>query len=244
MNTYTWQVTLTPGTYPNVAIPFCLYATSNTSIEVDWGDGTTETFTSEDAVEDVFPTHAYNTAGPYSVSITSSDWDSIYITDCRNLDLDTWKGSLTAVNSPLPHLAGTHTCADTYTDWAHIPNVLQYTFYKCWNLSQIPENLYVNNPLVSSLTYAFNGCKAMTTIPQNLLAYPTAVSNLSGFISGSQMSLGAFSINIASPNVDNATAFSGANSSVTRTINVPADSTTKATFDAIASASYYTVTAV
>ena len=244
LNSYTWNVVLTLDSPETVPVPFCLYSTQNASIDVDWGDGTVETFTSADASEDVFPAHEYQTAGTYAVSITSSTWDSIYITDCRNLDLAYWKSSLTAVSNPLPHLAGTHTCADSYTDWAHISNVLQYTFYNCFNLSAVPENLYAKNPLVSSLSHAFSGCAAMATIPQNLLAYPTAVSNLNGFISGgASMTLGAFSISIASPNVSDADGFTGVNSSVSRTISVPANSTTKTTFDALAAASYYTVTA-
>ena len=238
-NAYIWKATVSVGNSRSIPIPFCLYNTTDASIEVNWGDGIIETFTSSIAEEDVFPTHTYSVEGTYTISIKSNTWDKIYITDCRTLDLDLWKISLVQIVNPLPALAGTHTCGDSYTSWEHIPNVLQYTFFECSNLTSIPENLYINNPNVASLSHAFAGCTSLTTIPQRLLAYPTEVSNLNNFMSlywaSGTMSLGSFNIDILSPNVSDAAGFTDAKNNVERIINLPSNSTTATTFNEMAS---------
>lgn len=64
------------------SIPFSLHYSQNASMTVDWGDGTVETLTSADYQSRVIcpsSIHEYANPGTYTISVTSSNWNQIYI---------------------------------------------------------------------------------------------------------------------------------------------------------------------
>lgn len=63
-------------------VPFTLYGSENAFMTVDWGDGTVNTVASsiyQDPVVFRNSVHEYSNSGKYTISVTSSDWDQIYM---------------------------------------------------------------------------------------------------------------------------------------------------------------------
>ncbi len=117
-------------------------------------------------------------------------------------------------------------------------NVAATDFSSCFNwcqvLQSIPAGLFANNVAATTFRYCFGDCYQIQTIPENLFATNTAVTNFYGcFNDGTN--LGGFTIHIGSSLVSSATYFVTKKSGVTRTIYVPASSTTYTTFNSQAS---------
>ena len=77
-------------------------------------------------------------------------------------------------------------------------------FYDCSNLTEIPEDLFVNNPNVTSFERAFAGCTSLQNIPEKLFAGDSAVTNFAGVFAGctavSSVPAGLFASNPAVTN--------------------------------------------
>lgn len=242
---YKWKFTVELDQVGILKVPFCLYDTESTAIQIDWGDGSSaETVSSSTAQQDVFPSHSYSAAGTYHVSVSSSDWESIYICRLSNLDLNSYKSSIVSVDSPLPPLAGMHSVEDEYTSWAHVDNVFEHLFYKCSSLISVPADLFRNIPNATSLQNCFSGCNALQSLPQNLLKGLDSLQNLSYFLSASDTPnyySGSFNLVITAQNVTSAATFCPLVSQVSRAVTVPDNTATQETFDGIASACGLTV---
>ena len=77
-----WYYTTLDYSYVLGAIPFSLFGSEDASMTVDWGDGTVETLTSADYQSRVIcpsSIHEYANPGTYTISVTSSNWNQIYI---------------------------------------------------------------------------------------------------------------------------------------------------------------------
>ena len=52
-------------------------------------------------------------------------------------------------------------------------------FFNCKSLISIPENLFINNPQITSFYFCFYGCKSLTSIPVALFNNNTKVTDFS-----------------------------------------------------------------
>ncbi len=165
------------------AFPLNLYGQDGASVIVNWGDGNTETLTSADytATDSTASVHEYASAGVYTVTVTSGNWDSIYLLSCYvdgaitstnnvNLPIYIWRRTLTAVESPLPPVKGVKKLAAIdATAMTASDNDLGYLFHRCEKMTSIPANTFVLCSHITVLTAIFYHCSIMTTIPAGLL---------------------------------------------------------------------------
>ena len=165
-------------------IPFCLYGVENASMKVDWGDGTVETYTSTNAVENSCSTHQYTVAGEYTIQMESGDFSRLYLwtdIDGEEGDPATYVATLKSIDKPLPQIAGVHGWGyneDTEErEIRNIDNSFDGGFYNCSSLQSIPEGLFDNNTAVTSFNYCFSGCTSLQSIPSELFDKNTAVIN-------------------------------------------------------------------
>ncbi len=163
-------------------IPFCLYGVENASMTVDWGDGTVETYTSTNAVENSCPTHQYATAGEYTIRMESDDFSRLYIWEKMwEKELEYYIATLKSINEPLPQIAGVHARwynADTEEEGiGDIDNSFYQCFYGCSSLQSIPSGLFDKNTAATSFDGCFYGCSSLQSIPAGLFNNNTAVTS-------------------------------------------------------------------
>ncbi len=158
------------------SIPFDLYNVNNTTLTVDWGDGTTSTFTKSDYASSTALTstsstsliHTYEVGGEYMVTVTSNNFSAVKIyansSITTNSPIYFYKYTLRQICSPFPIL-----------------NVTNFTgcFENCSSLTSIPADLFKYNTAVTSFNYCFNVCPSLTTIPTDLFRYNTSVTDFS-----------------------------------------------------------------
>ena len=165
----TWEFTVYSD---RTSIPFNLYNVSDTTLIVDWGDGTISKYTSADySSYNTQYTHNYNSYDEYSVIVMCNNWSDVHLFSFTN---SAWYGSVTSIDSPLPHLKGVRTSSSTVYD-----NKLDYAFYNCRNLVSIPENIFYNNPNVTSFKSTFSSCTNITSIPENIFSNNTMATDFS-----------------------------------------------------------------
>ena len=148
---------------------------------IHWGDGTTSSITSG---SDPDLTHTYSSSGEYIVKIsgTFSQLDMLHASDTdkdRLWEIIAWGDAgftsykyafyncsrLSSIpDGPLP--------ASEATDFSSC-------FSGCKRLTDIPSNLFDNNPQVTDLSYCFYGCEKLTDIPSGLFNNTTAVTDFS-----------------------------------------------------------------
>jgi len=164
-----------------------IFAGTNPTILVDWGDGTVETFTTTG-----LKTHTYAAAGTYIAKLSGrfvSNGNIRFGTDATN------RSRLKAI-SAAPYIPGLISFNNTFFECTGLTGSIPadlfryntqvstsgfaYTFYGCTNLTgSIPTDLFRYNTLVS--TSGFNGtfysCTNLTgSIPTDLFRYNTLVS--------------------------------------------------------------------
>ncbi len=115
-----------------------------------------------------------------------------------------------------------------------------YCFESCTTLTSIPENLFRYNINVTQFGNCFWKCSALTSIPENLFKYNINAVYF-GYCFNSCSSLGNFAIHIGSSLVTASHSFVTKKTGTTRTVYVPNNSTTKTTFNGVASSLGLTV---
>ena len=165
-----WQYTVTAASHMSAAgVPFSLDG-QNASITVDWGDGTRETFTSENAQYKVYPRHYYNDSrDKHTITIESRDFSKIYYdSPCTDYEDYDYYGSyafaltLYSIDSPLPKLAGSR-----FWNWqTNKVETLSNGLVKCfWNipyLERVVPDIFVNNPNITSVWECFKYCDRLS----------------------------------------------------------------------------------
>lgn len=206
-----WQFTVrTNGEYAaTTAVPFLLDGL-NASITVDWGDGTKETFTSEDA-QNRHPSHRYseNDNRYYTVTIESKDFSKLYydshygdFEDFYYCGSDIFALSLYSVDSPLPKLAGCYAWNEQTRTIDTLNNCLVGCFFNSPYLESVVPDVFANNPDITSVRNCFKYCNRLYDC----------------------------TFHIASPLISDCSEFIRSTSLCT--IYVPSGSTTQATFEA------------
>ena len=202
-NANTWSITI--NTSSTGQIPFCLYDCDNASMTVDWGDGTVETYTSDNAEEDTCIEHSYSSRGTYTITMVSDDFPRLYIYSMHDWTAGDYQYTLRRVNSPLPTLAGIRDeeeiddnsfCGLFYESdsLSYIPDGLfknnplatdfSYCFYKCLSLASIPEDTFAANTLATNFSRCFDGCESITSIPEKLFQNNTLATNFEACFNG------------------------------------------------------------
>ena len=128
---------------------------TNINITIDWGNGTTQIFTTAG-----LKTIPYVAPGNYTIKISGS------LSSNGNIRLGTINGQFVKSTSIIPAIQG-------------LTN-FEYTFTDCNALTNVPAGLFVNNPLATNFRYCFAGCTSLTKIPENLFANNPAITNFEG----------------------------------------------------------------
>ena len=174
------------GSGTTVRLP--VSANGNNNYSVDWGDGTIETYTSEDC-----PSHEYTNDAEtkYIVKVIGkverfgcTDWtaptsDSKYYTFTQYLTgLKAW-GELGAAGYGFANCINLEGAIPASTENTFV-NVNEFSslFVNCKKITSLPENLFKNASKVYNLNNAFNGCTGLTTLPATLF---DGVTNAQGF---------------------------------------------------------------
>ena len=145
---------------------------------IDWGDGTTDTYTTTAS----YPYHTYATAGNYTVvaqgkmnalnSNASSSRASKIITKLVRIGKEMGVTSmLSAFQAQNLLIEITPKALDGCTEVTDCSSV----FWGCKSLQSIPEGLFDNCPEVTSFRGAFYGCWALQTISEGLFDKCTEV---------------------------------------------------------------------
>ena len=181
-----------------IQLPVYQYTYENYTYDctVQWGDGTTEQVTNENAKT---TTHTYANTGTYTVTIEGTyeslyvDWQDesmqkalkkveqwgatglkeIYLGNCTNLKeiAEPSKNSLANVTRVGNAFAG---CSNLTSIperlFANCPNVTSFesTFLGCSNITRLPERLFANCSNVTSFESTFLGCSNITRLPERL----------------------------------------------------------------------------
>ena len=187
-NSTLWKALINQGSlspYPNNASVFKINGNSLTSMTitpvedcvVDFGDGTTQTFTGNNSSTSV--NHSYSESNIYTIKITGNHSNfrasrniieiiqiSDSVTDCSRMFYNC--SSLTAIPETLIIPNSVTNCSSM--------------FYNCSSLTAIPETFTLGNS-VNSCSQMFNGCSSLTAIPSTL-TIPDSVTNCSNMFSG------------------------------------------------------------
>ena len=229
-------------------IPVNLYNQTST-IDVDWGDGTISALSSTDYTEtdNRASVHEYASAGIYSVTLSCRDWENTYLLGlaaASNITGDNINDKLsclywfrrTLVNflSPFPNVAGSHCYTGLSGNTLYTYTYFPYFFYFANHVTEIPDNFLSLLSEKQDFQRFFYGMDGISSIPSVLFANNAEINSISGCFEDC-MTLGDFSIHIASPNILSASMFITVKPGTTRTIYVPSGSTTETTFNAVAS---------
>jgi hypothetical protein len=176
----TWDIDI-QITSPNQTFGIQLFAGTDPNITVDWGDEDIQIFTTLGP-----KIKTYNTPGYYTIKISGSFGSN------GNIRLGTTTDERARIQSTsiIPTIPGLDNFnlsfreANSLTNipenlFVNNPQVTSFfaTFASCENLQSIPENLFANNPLVTDVSSCFAGCSSITDIPSNLFAYNPAITN-------------------------------------------------------------------
>ena len=160
---------------------------------IDWGDGTTDTYTESSTM----PTHTYITAGNYTVTvegkliqISSKPYNSIslpskIITKLVRIGKEmgvTKMGNAfynqTLLSEIIPGAMDGCTEVTNFGRSSYMES--EGVFNGCINLTEIPVGLFDKCTEVTSFYNAFYGCENLTTIPEGLFDSCTEVTDFSG----------------------------------------------------------------
>ena len=209
------------GTTITLPIP----TNSSNSYTVNWGDGTTETFTTED-----FPTHTYVPGGQtYTVSITGTVKE-FGLSEAYNEELkpeenaaaypkhQTFVNYLTKITAwgeidvetigfaNCANLAGSIPApsANSFTN----VTVMNYTFYNCTKLTgSIPETFFASATSLNEIKNVFENCTLLTgTIPENIFVNNTDLYGLDSVFKNCIALSGTIPANIFASNLKLGTA--------------------------------------
>lgn len=204
-------------------IPFNLYGQDGVALNVDWGDGTSSTLTSDSYTDTDSRTsvHEYAEAGIYNIEISSNHWENVYfltlpvstkITSVSDINIPLYymQRTLTHITSGIPLCAGRVTTAMTRDD-----NNLSLIFFDCEKLVSIPSELFSKNKNIISLNSAFYYCSSLASIPEGIFSENTEITDF-GFLfnrSGvSSISDGIFDNNVKANIFTNVFSRTGINS--------------------------------
>ncbi len=163
-------------------IPFCLYGVEDASMKVDWGDGTIETHTSANAVQNSCLTYEYASAGEYTIKMESNDFSRLYLWTSiygQEGEPAVYLVTLKSINESLPQIAGVH-------GWWYNEDIEEEeigdndnSFYGCFSgctsLQSIPAGLFDNNTAATDFGACFNDCTSLQSIPLGLFDNNVAV---------------------------------------------------------------------
>ena len=197
----TWQFTVntqaTASGEKKAAIPFNLYGQTGIELTVDWGDNTTSTLTSSDYTQSdaTASVHEYASAGEYTITVTSNDWENTYISNVDESSYDPfedlesslesknalvpfywWHRTLINVAKPLPLIKGIRKTAFN-GGYSVLTNKLSYLFYKCKKIASIPSKLFDKNTLTTAFNRCFEECTSLASIPSGLFDKNTSVTS-------------------------------------------------------------------
>ncbi len=105
---------------------------------------------------------------------------------------------------------------------------MEYAFKNCVNITEIPNNLFANNELVTNIEGLFQGCTSLTTIPTNIFSEMSGLTSVDNVFKGCPIKTGTAIDFSNAPNISSAVDFLGVPSNYT--IIVSSDTVTETTF--------------
>ena len=134
---------------------------------VNWGDGTTQQVTNENAKT---TKHTYENTGEYTLVIEGA-YECLYYND-ESVQIALKKVEQWGTTGlKYIYLYGCEKLEEVAEPTKNsFANMLSfgYTFARCSNLTSIPEKLFANCPNVTSFSDTFLGCSSITSIPEKL----------------------------------------------------------------------------
>ena len=137
---------------------------------VDFGDGTTQTYTGNNRSTQV--THSYSESNIYTIKIIGNH--SRFSASTNIIEIIQLANSVTscaqmfAICSSLTKISSTFTIPNSVTDCSNM-------FSVCSSLTAIPSTFIIPNS-VTNCAYMFAGCSSLTEIPSTLII-PNSVTN-------------------------------------------------------------------
>lgn len=147
----------------------------NVTCAVNWGDG------SETIVNTDNPTHTYNQAGVYNVSI-SGHCNSLYHSSTNITKVIAWGDEILGLTSLEEAFIDCINLSSIPTDIAGVfedVTTFRSAFQNCNNLSSIPNNLFDYAIKAIDFSYTFQGGKVFNSIPNNLFLNNIEVTDFS-----------------------------------------------------------------
>ena len=135
---------------------------------VNWGDGTTEKVTNENAET---TKHTYGNTGEYTLVIEGT-YESLYYNSSIQTALkkiEQW-GATGLKEIYLGYCTNLEEIAEPSKNSFVNVTDFGWIFLGCSSLTNIPERLFTNCPNVTSFERAFSGCSSLTSIPERLFA--------------------------------------------------------------------------
>lgn len=136
----------------------------NVTCAVNWGDG------SETIVNTDNPTHTYNQAGVYNVSI-SGHCTSLYHSSTNITKVIAWGDEILGLTSLEEAFMDCVNLSSIPTDIAGVfedVTTFRSAFQNCNNLAAIPDKLFDYAVKATDFSYTFQGGKVFNSIPNNL----------------------------------------------------------------------------
>lgn len=136
----------------------------NVTCAVNWGDG------SETIVNTDNPTHTYNQAGVYNVSI-SGHCTSLYHSSTNITKVIAWGDEILGLTSLEEAFMDCVNLSSIPTDIAGVfedVTTFRSAFQNCNNLAEIPDKLFDYAVKATDFSYTFQGGKVFNSIPNNL----------------------------------------------------------------------------
>lgn len=220
-------------------IPFNLQDAPDTSMLVDWGDGTVEILRYSSTGSSIAcPSHIYSMCGTYTVTMESLDFSKLYLRNGHSDCAELYAHRLIKINTPLPPIAGVYNMEDP------IQNSFYEAFYGCCYLNSVCDGLFNNNPDATDFSSCFKDCTCLYNVPSNILSSCTSIQTMDNFLCNC-VNLKEVDLNIRARNIQGANSFcTGAAGDYTSeernyTIHVPAESASLTTFETVASSVYF-----
>jgi hypothetical protein len=183
----TWDIGITT-TSSNQTFSINIVEGISPNINVNWGDGTVETFNTTGV-----KTRTYASAGSYIVKISGSFASGGNI---RLGNTGTEKARIKST-SVIPIISGLTSLNSAFSFCPSLTSIpaglfdnntavksFDGTFYNCTSLTSIPAGLFDNNTAVTIFNFAFHGCTSLTSIPAGLFDNNTAVTRFDGIFYG------------------------------------------------------------
>lgn len=163
-------------------------ATFSNPVDIDWGDGTTETLTGGTGINSITYQHTYSAAGNYQITLKSGVGKIPRVrfygqTKVISIDYShvTWTSSNSIAASFQAFCRGSYITSIPRSLFAYNPDATDFSgLFYAGKLESIPAGLFDENKNATSFATTFYANNQITVIPSGLFKYHTEVTVYQG----------------------------------------------------------------